>query len=46
MDFRELVLHDPEIAAHIPRAKLERAFDLQRQLRNLDKIFARVFGST
>jgi len=28
----------------LPREKVERAFDLQRQLRNVDKIFARVFG--
>jgi len=28
----------------MPRAQIEQAFDLQRQLRNIDKIFARVFG--
>jgi hypothetical protein len=27
----------------VPRAKIEHAFDLKRQLRNIDKIFARVF---
>jgi hypothetical protein len=27
----------------VPRAKIERAFDLQRQLKNINKIFARVF---
>jgi len=27
----------------VPRAKIERAFDLRRQLTNIDKIFARVF---
>ena len=43
LDFHELVLSDPAIAGRVPRAKIERAFDLKRQLRNIDKIFARVF---
>ena len=43
LDFHELVLNDPEIAGRVPRARIERAFDLKRQLRNIDKIFARVF---
>jgi adenylosuccinate lyase len=43
LDFRELVLSDPEITRRVPRAKIERAFDLKRQLKNIDKIFARVF---
>jgi adenylosuccinate lyase len=43
LDFHELVLSDPAIAGRVPRAKIERAFDLQRQLKNIDKIFARVF---
>jgi adenylosuccinate lyase len=40
--FRELVLKDKEITKRVPRAQIERAFDLKRQLRNVDKIFARV----
>jgi adenylosuccinate lyase len=43
LDFRELILNDPEISGRVPRAKIERAFDLNRQLKNIDKIFARVF---
>jgi adenylosuccinate lyase len=43
LDFHELVLSDPEIAGRVPQAKIEHAFDLRRQLRNIDKIFARVF---
>jgi adenylosuccinate lyase len=43
LDFRELILNDPEISRRVPRAKIERAFDLKRQLQNIDKIFARVF---
>jgi adenylosuccinate lyase len=43
LNFRELVLKDKTITSHVPRAQIERAFDLKRQLRNIDKIFARVF---
>jgi adenylosuccinate lyase len=43
LDFHELVLADPEISGRVPRAKIEHAFDLKRQLKNIDKIFARVF---
>ena len=43
LDFHELVINDPEITGRVPRSKAERAFDLKRQLRNIDKIFARVF---
>jgi adenylosuccinate lyase len=43
LDFHQLVLDDPAIAARVTRAKIEHAFDLKRQLKNIDKIFARVF---
>ena len=43
LDFHELVLEDPAIAGRVPRAKIERAFDLKRQLRNIDKIFGGCF---
>ncbi len=46
VSFREQVLKDKDITRHVPRAQLERAFDLKRQLRNIDKIFARVFEET
>ena len=42
-DFHELILNDPEIRKSVPRAKIEHAFDLARQLKNIDRIFARVF---
>ena len=45
LDFRELVLTDKSITDRVPRKQLEHAFDLKRQLRNIDKIFARVFKS-
>ena len=44
LNFRELVLKDKSITSRVPRQQIERAFDLKRQLRNIDKIFARVFG--
>jgi adenylosuccinate lyase len=43
LDFHQLILNDPEISGRVPKAKIERAFDLKRQLKNIDKIFARVF---
>jgi adenylosuccinate lyase len=42
-NFKELVLKDKSITSRVPRQQIERAFDLKRQLRNIDKIFARVF---
>jgi adenylosuccinate lyase len=43
LDFRKLVLSDKNITSRVPARQLENAFDLKRQLRNIDKIFARVF---
>src|SRR5437867_11542445 len=43
LNFRELVLKDKEMTKRVPREQIERAFGLKRQLRNIDKIFARVF---
>src|SRR5580765_8544618 len=43
LNFRDLVLEDAEITRRVPVRKIEHAFDLHRQLRNIDKIFARVF---
>ena len=45
LDFREMILTDKSITDRVPRKQLEHAFNLQRQLRNIDKIFARVFKS-
>src|ERR1700690_3676259 len=44
LNFHDLVLKDKEILRRVPRQQVERAFDLNRQLRNIDKIFRRVFG--
>jgi adenylosuccinate lyase len=45
LNFRDLVLKDKTITSRVPRAQIERAFDLKRHLKNVDKIFARVFDS-
>lgn len=42
--FRDLIKADPEIAAKLSAEKLERTFDLTRQLRNVDAIFERVLN--
>ena len=44
LDFHQLVLGDKEITGKVPRKQIEYAFDLRRQLKNVDQIFARVFG--
>jgi len=42
--FRERVAADSRITRHLTGQALERAFDVQRQLRYVDAIFTRVFG--
>ena len=42
-DFRAAVEADPEIRAVLTPAQIAESFSLERQLRNVDKIFARVF---
>ena len=43
LNFRELVMNDPDITGRVPKQALDRAFDLNRQLRHIDQIFRRVF---
>ncbi len=44
-DFRAAVEADPEIAKLVSKEKLAETFSLDRQLRHIDAIFARVFGT-
>jgi adenylosuccinate lyase len=44
-DFRAAVEQDPEIGKFLNSGQLAQVFSLDRQLRNVDKIFARVFGA-
>jgi len=42
-DFKALLLADPDVTRVLAPAELERAFDLDEQLRHVDRIFDRVF---
>jgi len=44
LNFHDLVMKDKQITRRVPRPQIELAFDLKRQLRNIDQIFARVFN--
>ena len=44
-DFKTLVLNDPKVADVLSREEIEQVFDLSVQLRHVDEIFDRVFGS-
>ena len=44
-DFRAAIENDPEIAKFLNAEQRAAAFSLDRQLRNVDKIFSRVFGA-
>jgi adenylosuccinate lyase len=43
-DFRERVLHDPELRAVMSEAELADVFRLERYLAHVDAVFERVFG--
>jgi adenylosuccinate lyase len=43
-DFKTLLLEDPDLLTVLTPAEIDKAFDLQDQMRNIDVIFARVFG--
>ena len=43
-DFKNTVLHDPEVLRYLTVTEVETAFNLDYQLRHLDCIFERVFG--
>ena len=42
-DFKQLLLADPDVTRVLPVADVERAFDLNEQLKHVDHIFGRVF---
>src|SRR5213080_4065259 len=43
-DLKSLILADKEIRAHLSEEKIARVFSLDTYLRNVDRVFARVFG--
>ncbi len=44
-DFKELLINDRHITEHLDMDQIQAIFDLDLQLRHVDTIFARVFGS-
>ena len=43
-EYRDLVMADADIAKHLAEDEITRVFDLGHYLRNVDKVFVRVFG--
>ncbi len=43
-DFKSLLLADGDVTGVLPAVEIEKAFDLDDQLRNVDAVFDRVFG--
>ncbi|MFL6214289.1 MAG: adenylosuccinate lyase [Blastocatellia bacterium] len=43
-NFRDLVMNNPQVTERLSPSELDAMFDLHHQLRNVDKIFERVFG--
>jgi adenylosuccinate lyase len=43
-DFKELLAHDADVRALLSPEELDAAFDLERELRHVDAVFARVLG--
>jgi adenylosuccinate lyase len=43
IDFKRLLVADPDVMRVLSAAEIERAFDLEEQLRNVDVVFERVF---
>ncbi|HUN88893.1 MAG TPA: adenylosuccinate lyase [Terriglobales bacterium] len=44
LNFHELILKDPAITSRVSKSEIEYAFDIDRQLKHVDKIMQRVFG--
>jgi hypothetical protein len=44
LDFKALLLADPDVARVLPPTEIEHAFDLDEQLKHVDHIFDRVFN--
>ena len=44
LDYKDLVMKDADIAANLSPEEIERVFDVKHYLRNVEKVFERVFG--
>ena len=45
-NFRAAIPADPRVNRYLSHEQLEKTFSLQRQLKNIDSIFQRVFGNS
>jgi adenylosuccinate lyase len=45
-DFKALLLADTDITGVLPAAEIEKVFNLDEQLRNVDAVFKRVFDES
>ena len=43
LDYKELIIKDADISSHLSAEEIARVFDVKHYLRNVDKVFARVF---
>jgi adenylosuccinate lyase len=43
-EYRELILNDDDIRRKLSVEEIEKVFDVRHYLRNVEKVFARVFG--
>ena len=43
-EYRELIEKDADVTSRLSTEEIARVFDLKHYLRNVDKVFARVFG--
>jgi adenylosuccinate lyase len=43
-DYKDLLLNDEDIRAYLSPEEIERVFDVKYYLRNVEKVFERVFG--
>jgi len=43
-DYHDLIKRDADITSHLSQEEIARVFDLRHYLRNVDKVFARVFS--
>jgi adenylosuccinate lyase len=44
LDFRQLISSDPQVSEYLTEEEIARAFDLKESLKNVGRIFERVFG--
>jgi adenylosuccinate lyase len=43
LDYKDLIIKDADISSHLSEEEIERVFDVKHYLRNVEKVFARVF---